>query len=113
MAYSGVMKFRETSVFTRQITRLLPDDEYKELQKVLIRNPAAGAVIPKSGGLRKIRWRSPEKGKGKRGGIRVIYYWFVTDDEIYMLLAYGKDEKDDLTAGELNVVRGLIEEMER
>ena len=105
------MKFTETSVFTRQITDLLPDDEYKELQKNLILNPAAGTVIPKSGGLRKIRWRSLGKGKGKRGGIRAIYYWFVTDDEVYMLLAYGKGEKDDLTAGELKILRGLIKEM--
>ena len=106
------MRFTETSVFTKQVTKLLTDDEYHELQKDLILNPAAGSVIPKSGGLRKIRWGSSNRGKGKRGGIRAIYYWFVSDDEIYMLLAYGKGAKDDLTTNELNILRGLVEEME-
>lgn len=69
-------------------------------------------MIPKSEGLRKIRWSAAKRGKGKRGGIRAIYYWFVSDDEIYMLLAYGKGEKDNLTTGELKILRGLIEEME-
>jgi hypothetical protein len=105
------MKFRETSVFTKQVISLLSDEEYRDLQTDLILNPAAGKLIPKSGGLRKIRWSSPKRGKGKRGGIRAIYYWFVSDDEIYMLLAYGKGEKDDLTAKELKILRGLIEEM--
>ncbi len=106
------MKFRETSVFTKQVISLLSDEEYRELQTDLILNPAAGKVIPKSGGLRKIRWSSPKRGKGKRGGIRAIYYWFVSDDEIYMLLAYGKGEKDDLSVKELKILRGLVEEME-
>ena len=99
--------FRETPVFTRQIDRLLPDDEYRELQRSLVLNPDAGDTIPHSGGLRKIRWRTATKGK--RGGIRVIYYWFVRDDEIYMLLAYGKGEKDDLSARELKTLRGVVE----
>lgn len=102
------MIFTETPVFTRQITKLLPDDEYGELQKKLVSNPDAGDIIQHSGGLRKIRWRLATKGK--RGGIRVIYYWHVSDDEIYMLLAYGKGEKDDLTAKELKVLRGLVKE---
>jgi len=62
--------------------------------------------------LRKIRWSTASKGKGKRGGIRAIYYWFVSDDEIYMILAYGKGGKDDLTPGELKTLRGLIKELE-
>ncbi len=102
------MIFTETSVFTRQITRLLPDDEYRELQQELIFRPNAGPVIPHTGGLRKLRWRSASKGK--RGGIRVIYYWFVSDFEIYMLLAYPKSEKDDLSAQEVKVLRRLVEE---
>ena len=58
--------------------------------------------------LRKVRWRSATVGK--RGGIRVIYYWFVSEDEIYMLLAYGKGEKDDLSARELKILRGLVKD---
>lgn len=102
------MVFTETPVFTRQIVTLLPDDEYRELQQELIFNPAAGPIIRNSGGLRKIRWRSATKGK--RGGMRAIYYWYVGEDEIYMLLAYGKGEKDDLTPKELKTLRGLVQE---
>ena len=102
------MIFTETPVFTRQITKLLPDDEYRELQQELIFNPAAGDIIQHSGGLRKVRWRSATRGK--RGGIRVIYYWYVSDDEIYMLLAYGKVQKDDLTTKELKILRKIVEE---
>jgi len=71
-------------------------------------NPEAGDVIPHSGGLRKLRWKT--SSKGKRGGIRVIYYWYVASGDIYMLLAYGKAEKDDLTAKELKVLRQLVRE---
>ena len=101
------MIFTETAVFTRQIAKLLTDDDYRQLQQELLYNPAAGDLIKHSGGLRKVRWRSA--GKGKRGGIRVIYYWFVNDDEIYMLLAYGKGEQDDLSARELKLLRELVQ----
>lgn len=64
--------FFETSVFTRRVTELLSDYEYAELQRTLVANPNAGDVIPGSGGLRKIRWAA--QGRGKRGGVRIIYY---------------------------------------
>jgi mRNA-degrading endonuclease RelE of RelBE toxin-antitoxin system len=108
MAYIPFVVIKETSVFTRQITALLADGEYKELQRELICNPAAGVIIPRSGGLRKVRWRSATKGK--RGGLRVIYYWYVAEKELFMLLAYGKGEKDDLTPKELKTLRLLVEE---
>jgi mRNA-degrading endonuclease RelE of RelBE toxin-antitoxin system len=104
------MIFTETPVFARQITALLKYDEYRELQQELLFNPGAGALIKHSGGLRKVRWR-PATG-GKRGGLRVIYYWFVSEDAIYMLLAYGKGEKDDLSAKELKILRGLVKDAE-
>ena len=107
MAYICTMKFFETNVFTKQITSLLSDSEYKDLQKALCLNPSAGDVIIGSGGLRKIRWRTA--ARGKRGGIRVIYYWFVHDNELFMLLAYGKNEKDDLSAKELSILRSIVE----
>ena len=103
------MTFTETRVFTRQITKLLTDDEYFELQQDLILNPRAGAVIKHSGGLRKLRWGLGTKGK--RGGIRIIYYWYVSEDKIYMLLAYGKSEKDDLSPKELKTLRKLVREV--
>lgn len=66
------MLFVETSIFTRQVTELLPDEEYKRLQEAQLLRPAAGDLIPGSGGLRKLRWRLADKGK--RGGVRIIYY---------------------------------------
>ena len=102
------MTFKETSIFTRQITKLLPDAVYREFQQELIFNPTAGNVIKGSGGLRKIRWRSA--AKGKRGGIRIIYYWYTSEGEIYLLLAYGKNEKGDLSAKELKILKNVVQE---
>lgn len=70
--------------------------------------PEAGDLVPGSGGLRKLRWRL--MGKGKRGGLRLIYYWDVPDGTIFMLTIYRKSEKDDLTQQQLRILRGLVEE---
>lgn len=72
------MRFVETPIFTAAIRLLLPDEEYRALQSALLLRPEQGAIIPGSGGLRKIRWTG--RSHGKRGGIRVIYFWYVTDD---------------------------------
>lgn len=101
------MLFIETSIFTRQVTSLLSDDEYSQLQVALSARPDAGVIIPRSGGLRKIRWSMT--GHGKRGGVRVIYYWVVADDQILMLFMYPKSEKDDLTPQQLKVLREIVE----
>ena len=71
MAYYPSMLIIETSIFTRCITALMEDEQYAELQATLIREPDEGDLIPGSGGMRKIRWKMP--GKGKRGGVRIIY----------------------------------------
>jgi len=102
------MEIVETSIFTRQINGLLKDDEYRELQERLAMNPLVGAVIPGSGGLRKLRWRV--EGRGKRAGIRVIYYYLAPDDRIFMLAAYAKGAKTDLTAKELAALKKLVQE---
>jgi hypothetical protein len=102
------MEIVETSVFTKQIRGLLKDDEYKELQKRLVVNPWAGAVIRGGGGLRKVRWAI--EGRGKSGGIRVIYYYVAPDDRIFMLAAYGKGAKEDLTDKEVAALRKLVKE---
>jgi hypothetical protein len=70
-------------------------------------NPTLGALIPRSGGLRKIRWQLP--GKGKRGGVRVIYYWCSPEVQIYMLLAYGKSDQEDITPKQLKLLKMLVE----
>lgn len=95
-----MLEFLETPVFTRRIVELLSESEYAALQGALVVNPEAGHVIAGTGGLRKIRWHESRRGKGKRGGVRVIYYWYAAGSVIYMLLAYSKDEQDDLSASE-------------
>ena len=67
------MEIAETSIFTKEITRILTDDEYKELQNFLVTQPKSGDIIKGSGGLRKMRWKV--KGRGKSGGIRTIYLY--------------------------------------
>ena len=99
--------FFESPVFTGQITALLDDGDYRQLQVTLALKPEAGALIRGSGGLRKIRWAV--RGRGKSGGIRVIYY-LVDDGEIYFLLAYAKNEQEDLDSRQLRILRNLVKE---
>ena len=101
------MQFIETSIFTRQVTDLLTDDEYSQMQVVLSAHPETGVIIPQSGGLRKIRWSM--SGRGKRGGVRAIYYRVVAQDQILMLFMYPKNEKDDLTQAQIKVLREIVE----
>jgi mRNA-degrading endonuclease RelE of RelBE toxin-antitoxin system len=97
----------ETHVFTARISALLSDDEYALLQEELVARPGAGSLIRGTGGLRKIRWMG--KGRGKRGGVRIIYYWHVPGDRLLMLLAYAKSEQDDLTPRQRAMLRRIIE----
>lgn len=97
----------ETSVFTRQMQQLLTDDQYRQLQMALVIRPDAGAIIPGSGGLRKLRWGA--SGRGKRGGARLIYYWAVQQEQIILLFIYPKNVQDDLTPGQLRALRMIVE----
>jgi len=106
MPYIIAMIFIETSLFTRLIQDYLADEEYAGLQHFLVDNPESGAVIPKSGGVRKLRWFT--RGKGKRGGIRVIYYWKKSDHEMWMLTVYSKREKENIPA---HILRKIAEEI--
>jgi len=101
------MVFVETSIFTKQIQKLMSDEEYRALQVELVERPDSGAIIPQSGGLRKVRWSA--KGRGKRGGTRTIYYWAVKEDQILMLLIYPKNVQDNLTARQLKQLREIVE----
>lgn len=103
------MEFIETPTFTRQLLLLMSDDEYARQQKRLTENPEAGDLLVGGGGIRKLR--VPLAGQGKSGGARFIYYWVREDWQIYMLLAYPKSEKDDLTARETAVLRKLVKEL--
>ena len=102
------MRLVETPVFTREVTELLSDDEYRGLQLALLFRPEQGPLIPKSGGLRKLRWK--RGGGGKRGGLRVIYFWDKDGDTIYMLFAYPKSDQEDLTPTQLRVLSKLVRE---
>ena len=97
----------ETTVFTRLIGQLMNDDHYRQLQERLIENPESGDLVQGSGGLRKIRWKLA--GRGKRGGVRVIYYWAVSADEIRMLYVYAKSDQEDLTKDQLKLLRQVVE----
>jgi mRNA-degrading endonuclease RelE of RelBE toxin-antitoxin system len=97
----------ETAIFTRRLQALLDDEEYRLLQLHLAGQPEAGAVIKGTGGLRKVRWSVG--ARGKRGGVRVIYYWSRSLDRILMLLIYSKTERDDLTPGQLRILRKIVE----
>jgi hypothetical protein len=89
------MEFIETPTFTRMIMSLLKSEEYRGLQNALMENPALGALIRRGGGIRKLR--SALSGTGKSGGIRVIYYWFPERHQIYLLIAYPKSKRDNLS----------------
>lgn len=101
------MVFIETSIFTKIITSLLSEEDYSSLQKELIFRPDAGSIIKNSGGLRKFRWNV--KGKGKSGGMRVIYYLDLPD-KIFMLYAYKKNKQENLTKEQTNILRQIVTE---
>ena len=108
MEYSCAMIIKETSIFTKIILDAMPDDDYRQLQEELIKNPMLGKIITGSGGIRKVRWNMPEKGK--RGGIRIIYYWITAEDQIYMLYAYPKAKQENLTPDQLKTLKKVVEE---
>jgi hypothetical protein len=97
----------ETSIFTRQVLDQLTDAEYSELQHMLANRPTLGPIIRGGGGLRKVRWALP--GRGKRGGVRVIYYWAVAQERLLMLFLYPKNQRDDLSPDQLKVLRSIVE----
>lgn len=99
--------FVETHLFTRIAGAYLSDREYARVQETLAGNPEAGPVIPGSGGIRKLRWGQP--GRGKRGGVRIIYYVKRTDGVIWMLTIYAKSEASDIAPAVLRQIKGEID----
>lgn len=110
MAYSPLTIFVETPLFERLRDDYFDDDEYSLLQAALIACPDAGALIPGSGGLRKVRWSV--EGKGKRSGLRIIYYWMKSRTHIYFLTVYRKSEVSDLTRADIKVLRRIVEQID-
>jgi mRNA-degrading endonuclease RelE of RelBE toxin-antitoxin system len=102
------MKFVETLIFTREVKKLLRDEEYRLLQLALILRPEQGDLIPHARGLRKVRWGI--RRRGKRGGIRVIYYWDRKQETFYMLLVFSKSQQEDLTPEQMRILTRLVKE---
>ena len=100
--------FVELPAFERHRERYLDDAALLELQLLLISNPDAGATIQGTGGLRKVRFRDPRRSKGKRGGLRVIYYWWRNGRQFWLFTLYDKDELSDLTSPQRDKLRTMI-----
>jgi len=101
------MVFVETPIFTRQAQDLLSEDQYRDLQDDLRKHPDVGSKIKGSGGLRKLRWGT--EGRGKSGGIRVIYYWVAAQYRIFMVYIYPKSKQDDLSSEQLKALKKTVE----
>jgi hypothetical protein len=104
------MEFFEAPAFTRYVSSYLTDDEYREMQGRLANAPEAGDMIPGTGGFRKLRWADPKRGKGQRGGLRVIYYYFREERQIWLITLYGKNEASDLTPKQKQALKSAIED---
>jgi hypothetical protein len=103
------MEFIEAPAFARYLSEYLSDDEYRRLQLLLTVDPERGDLMSGTGGFRKLRWTDPKRGKGRRGGLRVIYYFFATDQQIWLMTLYAKDEAADLTPKEKKMLKNAIE----
>jgi hypothetical protein len=100
----------ETSLFTKQVRVAMSDEEFRALQLHLMLRPDAGDLISGSGGLRKLRWRLP--GRGKRGGARIIYFWSSAAGRIFLLYLYPKNVRSDVSPAELRILRKLVTDNE-
>ena len=102
-----MISFVETKLFTRLVQDYLSDDEYAALQEALLADPEAGAIIPGAGGVRKLRWGVA--GRGKRGGIRVVYFLRTRHGQIWMLALYAKNVAENISANVLKQIKDEID----
>ena len=101
--------FVELPPFERLREAYLDDASFKRLQQEMMKNPDAGDVIQGTGGLRKLRYADQRRSKGKRGGLRVIYFFKAADDQFWLFTVYDKDEADDLSAEQRKALKGRLE----
>jgi len=101
------MEFIESPLFSKLVSNYFNDEEYSALQWELVLHPENGTLIPGSGGLRKMRWAA--KGHGKRGGVRIIYYFKSTQGQIWLLTLYAKNEVENLP---VKILRQIKDELE-
>lgn len=102
-----MLTFVETQLFSRLVYEYLSEEEYSSLQRHLATWPDSGDVVPGTGGVRKIRWAT--KGRGKRGGVRVVYVARIAREVIWLLTLYAKNETENIPA---SVLRRIREELE-
>jgi hypothetical protein len=100
--------FVELPAFARHRSDYLGDEGFRSFQEFLLKHPEAGDVIEGTGGLRKVRHGDPRRGKGKRGGLRVIYYWWEGGRQFWLFTLYDKDEMDNLSAAEKKLLKGML-----
>ena len=103
------MEFIEAPAFSKHVADYLNDNEYRRLQVELADNPEAGDIMPGTGGFRKMRWADARRSKGRRGGLRIVYYHFWSDHQIWLMTLYGKHEASDLMAKEKNALKAAIQ----
>jgi mRNA-degrading endonuclease RelE of RelBE toxin-antitoxin system len=103
------MEFIEAPAFSRHLARYLDDEQYRRLQYTLTSRPELGDVLPGAGGFRKLRWADARRGKGRRGGLRVIYYWFEGQNQIWLMTVYDKNEAVDLTPEQRRTLKAAID----
>lgn len=101
--------FFEAPAFTRLLPAYLDDESYRELQRMLLDYPERGDLMPGTGGFRKIRWKDSRRKKGKRGGLRIIYYYLETEPQIWFFTLYNKNETTDLDAREKAILKQAIQ----
>lgn len=102
--------FTELPPFERLREQYFDDHTFKNLQNELMKHPEAGDLIQDTGGLRKLRFADKRRGKGKRGGLRVIYFWKSADHQFWLFAVYDKDQADDLTADQRNMLKQVLEQ---
>ena len=100
--------FVEHPAFERHRSEYLDDESFRVLQDELMRNPEAGDLIEGTGGLRKMRFADGRRGKGKRSGLRIIYFWWDGRDQFWLFTLYGKDEVADLTAAQRAQLKVMV-----
>jgi hypothetical protein len=103
------MEFIESPAFARHISDYLSDEGYRAMQNELASNPEAGDLMPGTGGFRKVRWADPRRGKGRRAGLRIVYYYFARDHEIWLMTLFDKNEASDLSPKEKQALKAAIE----
>jgi hypothetical protein len=104
-----VLQFIEAPAFSRLREDYLDDEGFRELQTALAANPESGDLIPGAGGIRKLRWKDSRRGKGKRGGLRIVYYCFLSEGAIWLLTLFDKDQAADLSKDQKDQLRRMLE----